>query len=122
MNEFDGGQGSKNRDEIMNMLNRREKDNEELELESVFSELRDKAGGAGRDDEIDSIANQSLTDLKEMQEMQGLYKGTPKKDTANVSGSSFYKPAMPPSGRRPSSKLGGTPQTSKTQIAIQRGP
>jgi hypothetical protein len=77
MNEFDGGQGSKNRDEIMNMLNRREKDNEELELESVFSELRDKAGGAGRDDEIDSIANQSLTDLKEMQEMQGLYKGTP---------------------------------------------
>ena len=61
----------------MGMLNRREKDNEELELESVFSELREKAGGADRDYEIDSIANQSLTDLKEMQEMQGLYKANP---------------------------------------------
>jgi hypothetical protein len=50
----------------MKMLDRRQKDTEELELESVFSELRSRAGGEARDDEIESIANQSLTDLKEM--------------------------------------------------------
>ena len=95
MAEFDGGHGASSRDEIMRMLNRREKDTEELELESVFSQLRDKAEGHTKDHDIDSIANQSLTDLKEMQEMQGLYKGTPKQDKANVSGSSFYKPSLP---------------------------
>jgi hypothetical protein len=28
------------------------------------------------------------------------------KNPANISGSSFYKPAMPPTGRRSSSKMG----------------
>lgn len=50
------------------MLDRREKDAEELELESCFSELRSKAGGWEED--IESLANQSLTDLKEMQDIQ----------------------------------------------------
>ena len=46
------------------MLDRRERDAEELELESCFSELRSK-GGANEDD-MNSMANQSMTDLKEM--------------------------------------------------------
>ena len=50
------------------MLNRREKDAEELELESCFSELRSKAAG-GNEHEIESMANESVADLKEMQEM-----------------------------------------------------
>ncbi len=50
------------------MLNRREKDAEELELESCFSELKSKVsdGGAGVEQEIESLANQSLKDLKEI--------------------------------------------------------
>ena len=52
------------RHDILKMLDRREKDAEELELESVFSELRSKAGG--REEDIESLANQSLTDLREM--------------------------------------------------------
>ena len=61
----------------MRMLDRREQDAEELELESCFSELKQKANaGASKDvdEEIDSLMGQSLTDLKEMQEMQGLYR------------------------------------------------
>jgi len=58
----------------MRMLNRREQDTEELELESTFSALKAKAGGAAADDEIESLAGQSVTDLREMQEMQGLYR------------------------------------------------
>ena len=68
---------ARSRAEIMKLLDRREKDAEELELESCFSDLRQRAaGGASKaiDDEIDSLAGQSLTDLKEMQEMQGLYR------------------------------------------------
>ena len=56
----------------MKMLDRREQDAESLELESCFSELKQKAGAG--DEEIDSLAGQSFTDLKEMQEMQGLYR------------------------------------------------
>ena len=66
-----------NRLEIMKMLDRREQDAEELELESCFSELKQKAGGGTSkavEEEIESLAGQSLTDLKEMQEMQGLYR------------------------------------------------
>ena len=37
------------------MLEKRQKDNEELELESYFSELKEKAGI--KDDEIESLAN-----------------------------------------------------------------
>lgn len=53
------------------MLDRREKDKEELELESCFSELKAKAqeSGTANDQRIEELANQSLTDLKEMQEM-----------------------------------------------------
>ena len=72
-----GGEDAKSRLEIMKLLDRREKDAEELELESCFSDLRQRAaGGASKaiDDEIDSLAGQSLTDLKEMQGMQGLYR------------------------------------------------
>ena len=68
---------TRSRAEIMKLLDRREKDAEELELESCFSDLRQRAAGGASgtiDDEIDSLAGQSLTDLKEMQEMQGLYR------------------------------------------------
>ena len=71
------GEDAKSRLEIMKLLDRREKDAEELELESCFSDLRQRAAGGaskGVDDEIDSLAGQSLTDLREMQEMQGLYR------------------------------------------------
>ena len=47
------------------MLDKRQKDNEELELESVFSELKQKAGI--EDKEIDELANKSFSDLKDMQ-------------------------------------------------------
>lgn len=55
-----GGVGTaadQQRADILKMLDRREKDTEELELESVFSELRSRAGGEGKDEEIDEIAN-----------------------------------------------------------------
>ena len=58
-------EGEQSRKQILKMLDKRQKDNEELELESCFSELKQKAGI--KDDEIESMANQSLTDLKEMQ-------------------------------------------------------
>jgi hypothetical protein len=60
------------------MLDRREKDAEELELESCFSELRSKAGA--NEDEIESLASKSMSDMKEMQDIQQL------------SGPNFYKP------------------------------
>jgi hypothetical protein len=81
------------------MLDKRQKDNEELELESVFSELKQKAGI--NDKEIDELANKSFSDLKDMRQ-----KG-------ETSQSSFYKPnlqstpnlktvsKMPPKGQAP---------------------
>lgn len=53
------------------MLDRREKDKEEYELESCFSEMKAKAleGGAANEEQLEVLANQSLTDLREMQEM-----------------------------------------------------
>lgn len=67
------------------MLSKREKDKEEIELESCFSELREKAGMPD-----DELANKSLTDLKEMQDMQDLYRQPKPNDSA----SSFYKPRL----------------------------
>ena len=92
------------------MLNRREKDAEELELESCFSELRSKAAG-GKEHEIESMANESVADLKEMQEMQQLARG---------SSQSFYKPSIPkpesklstPSQKRRSSKVAVAPKSA----------
>ena len=57
--EYDNKDDFENRSEIMQMLQRREKDAEELELESAFSELKQKAdnGNSKRfDDEIESLA------------------------------------------------------------------
>ena len=45
------------------MLERRDKDAEELDLESCFSEMRSKVAGAnqaGLDDEIESLASDSI--------------------------------------------------------------
>lgn len=63
-------QSEQSRQEIMNMLARREKDKEEIELESCFSDLQAQAlaGGQANKEHIEKLANQSLTDLKEMQE------------------------------------------------------
>ena len=85
----------------MKMLDRREKDAEELGLESCFSELRSKAGI--NDAEIESLAEQSVTDMRELQEMQ------------TISGSNFYKPQIgPPSVRKDSM----TPKLKKESNAI----
>ena len=48
------------------MLDRREKDKEELE--SCYSELEAKAleGGAANEEQLETLANKSLTDLREM--------------------------------------------------------
>ena len=50
----------------------------------------------GVDEEIDSMMGQSLSDLKEMQEMQGLYRqnGNPNLNPTmqNSSDKNFYKP------------------------------
>ena len=61
---FEDDDVTSSRHDILKMLDRREKDAEELELESCFSELRSKAGG--NEDDIESMANKSMTDLKEM--------------------------------------------------------
>lgn len=61
---FEDEDAASSRHDILQMLDRREKDAEELELESCFSELRSKVGDAEED--IESLANQSLTDLREM--------------------------------------------------------
>lgn len=54
---LEGGfdEDTSSRHDILKMLDRREKDAEELELESCFSELRSKAGG--REEDIESLAN-----------------------------------------------------------------
>lgn len=93
------------------MLDRREKDAEELELESCLSELRSKAGA--NDDDIESMGNQSMTDLREMQEIQQL------------SGTSFYKPQIPTPTRKESTpklkKIAPTPAPDwKNQLKNQR--
>jgi hypothetical protein len=57
--EYDNKEDFENRSEIMKMLERREQDAESLELESCFSELKQKAenGYSKRfDDEIESLA------------------------------------------------------------------
>jgi hypothetical protein len=55
------------------MLERREKDKEEIDLELCFSELKQKAG-VRQEMQILDLASQSERDLREMQDMQGLYR------------------------------------------------
>jgi len=43
-------------------------------LESVISDMREKTGMKNRDQEFDDLANESFKELKEMKEMQNLYK------------------------------------------------
>ena len=83
----------------MRMRDKRQKDNEELELESCFSELKQKAGI--EDDEIEKLANQSLTDLKEMQNQksqQSFYKPQLMSSTPNLK---TAIPKKPPQGQAP---------------------
>ena len=99
-------QGKSNRMELLKMLEGRQKDAEELELEQCFSELKGKVvvqnkngdNSKAIDDEIESLAGQSLTDLKEMKEMQGLYNQNSNKQllkpSGSQSGSNFYKPQL----------------------------
>ena len=56
-----GGPAAQRRAEIMKMLERREQDAEELDLESSLSELRSKVAGdqAAVDHEIESLASES---------------------------------------------------------------
>ena len=82
-------QSVQSRKEILSMLSKREKDKEEIELESCFSELREKAGLQEHNEQIEQLANQSFTDLKQMQDIQGLYRQKP-----NDTGNSFYKPRL----------------------------
>lgn len=63
-----GGEAAQSRAEIMRMLERREKDAEELDLESCFSEMRSKVAGdpAGVEQEIESLS-------ESMRGMDGLH-------------------------------------------------
>ena len=89
------GEAAQNRAEIMKMLERREKDAEELDLESCFSELRSKVAGdqAGVEQEIESLANESLRQLDA--EAVGLpLQGSASRQMEGSSGSNFYKPQI----------------------------
>lgn len=77
----------------MKMLERREKDAEELDLESCFSELRSKVAGdqAGVEHEIESLANESLR----QHDAEGLglqLQGSASRQVEGGSASNFYKP------------------------------
>lgn len=58
------------------MLERREKDKEEIDLDLCFSELKQKAG-VRHEMQIEDLADQSERDLRELQDMQGLYRQAP---------------------------------------------
>ena len=55
-NQEEDKDADQSRREIMKMLANRERDQEELELESCFSELRNKVVGADVENEIESVA------------------------------------------------------------------
>ena len=76
------------------MLERRERDAEELDLESCFSEMRSKVAGgnmAGLDDEIESMASDSIKRGDFEPGGRGT-QGSASRKIENVSASNFYKP------------------------------
>ena len=98
-------QSEQSRSEILDMLGRREKDKEEVDMDDCFSQLKGKVKETEED--IDSMAGT-------MRDMQDLYKqpntGPKMMAIANDSQSSFYKPNIAPSKNlqlqtRPPSKI-----------------
>jgi len=67
-NEAGFGIDVQSRKDIMSLLSKREKDG--AELESCYSELKEKTGGR----DFEEMAKESFKELKEMKEMQELYK------------------------------------------------
>lgn len=63
------------RQQLLKKLDRREKDREELELEQMFESFRSKASNA---DEIESLASQSMIEMKEEKKIN-IYKPNFKK-------------------------------------------
>ena len=75
------------RQQLMDMLNRREKDREELALDQCFQELTSKTSGVSAK-QMDNMANEELSVMREMRSEID--------NESNMSGSqsSFYKPNL----------------------------
>jgi hypothetical protein len=63
-------QSQQSKHDILSMLEKREKDKEEVELEECFRELKEKSGNEER---IEELANESINDFKERAEIENLY-------------------------------------------------
>lgn len=63
----------------MRRLESREKDRQELALESVFEELKKKAT-ITKDDDFETMTNQSMIEIKDEKKQVNIYKPTLKKE------------------------------------------
>ena len=63
---------------LMRQLDKREKDREELSLQSVFEELKKKAT-ITREDDFETMTNQSMLEIKDEKKQVNIYKPTLKK-------------------------------------------
>lgn len=63
---------------LMRQLDKREKDREELSLESVFEELKKKVT-ITREDDFETMTNQSMLEIKDEKKQVNIYKPTLKK-------------------------------------------
>lgn len=63
---------------LMRQLDKREKDRKELSLESVFEELKKKAT-ITREDDFETMTNQSMLEIKDEKKQVNIYKPTLKK-------------------------------------------
>ena len=87
-------ESASSRKDILRMLERRERDAEELDLESCFSEMRSKAGGAnqaGIENEIESLANESM---RRVDQEGRRPPGSASRHGENSSATNFYKPQI----------------------------
>lgn len=74
------------RKKIMDMISRREKDLEELDLQNTFSQLLNKAEDVTDKDEVESLASKTAKEFRESGQIN-IYKPTlkPKKSLGEVS-------------------------------------
>lgn len=64
---------------LMRRLESREKDRQELALESVFEELKKKATMT-KEDDFETMTNQSMLEIKDEKKQVNIYKPTLKKE------------------------------------------
>lgn len=80
------------RADILKMLERRERDAEELDLESCFSEMRSKVAGTNQaaiEQDIESLASESM---RRRDEEGALVPASAGRRGENTSATNFYKP------------------------------